>query len=210
MQGLVGLAVTLTVWGGLLIGPWGLTARGDEPRQRLQHLRQAAEHLAAAGLEREARDLMERAEHLERELHGRHRPDDVPHAILEQLTEMRKHLHELTREVQTLREEVRQLRKAVPTVGSVPPPSWESSVPVPYHALPHPEQPTIKVLPNPYQEEQTPRSPKKPTLRLIVPSRPGSDESEKKATPSAGAIIIGKPSGEDAAVPESSGKQVPQ
>jgi hypothetical protein len=90
-------------------GPHGSPAM-TEKMARLQHLRVAAENLKAAGMEQEARHVMELAERVQREMpegpapmHGE--PGNPQRA----LEEMHGQMQQMHREMQELREQVKHL-----------------------------------------------------------------------------------------------------
>lgn len=87
--------------------------RGDhtpmqEAAQRLQHLRQAAEHLKVAGMPDLAKEVSHRAEEIERHIREEHeRHVRAEHKVA--LEHREREIDELRREVKELRQEVRSL-----------------------------------------------------------------------------------------------------
>jgi len=96
------------------------TRRGDRrpPEQRepshesrIQHLREAAEHLMAAGFRREAEQIMRNAEQLQRENHERER--DREHQERERPEVLMRELHEVHEKLQHAYERIERLEDIV-------------------------------------------------------------------------------------------------
>lgn len=94
-------------------GPHGDHPPLQEAAQKLQHLRQAAEHLKAAGMTDMARQVGLHAEEIERHIHEEHarhmraEHDREPDRREREIDELRREMKELRQEVRALTERLR-------------------------------------------------------------------------------------------------------
>lgn len=91
-------------------GPHGDHPPLHEAAQKLQHLRQAAEHLMAAGMTDMARQVGRQAEEIERHIHEEHarrtraEHDGGPDRHEREIDELRREIRELREELRAIRE----------------------------------------------------------------------------------------------------------
>lgn len=79
----------------------------EKMAEKIEHLHAAAEHLHQAGMPDLARELHERAEVMERELHRHHGEHEADH----RLGEVMEVVQDLRREMEKLRDEVAEMRE---------------------------------------------------------------------------------------------------
>lgn len=92
----------------------------EDLERRIQHLRVAAENLAAAGMEDVARKIMQEAEAAERQLRGAEgareqpRPPAGPEAMQRHVAELTEVVQDLRRQVENLQRQLREVQERRP------------------------------------------------------------------------------------------------